>query len=107
MTKIPFGDLKLKFGIHRGKQLQDVPDSYLLFLIKKDILKGKMLFHCQVRFNLPKRKYKVTIIDSLGQDGSYNVEAYNPQHAINVCRQTYKIQNTQSFHGTSYSVITL
>jgi uncharacterized protein (DUF3820 family) len=104
MIKLPFGDLKLKFGIHRGKQLQDIPDNYLLFLVNKGILKGKALFHCQVRFNLPKQTFIVTVSDAVTGNGAYSVQAYNSTHAINECRRLHSIQNTQSYHGTEYSV---
>ena len=40
-------------------------------------------------------------------DGVYIVEAYNETNAIHVCQRDNKIQNTQSFHGTSYSVVKL
>jgi len=100
----PFNDIKLKFGIHKGKYIKEVPDDYLKFLLSKNILKGKLLFHCQVRFNLPKNKYQVTVTDSIGSDGIYIVEAYNKNNAINKCNKQFKIQNNQSYHGTEYSV---
>ena len=102
---VPFGNIKLKFGIHKGKELKDIPDDYLRFLLSKDIVSGKLLFHCQVRFNLPKKTFSVTVTDSVGTDGTYTVQAYNKKHAISVCRRENKIQNTQSYHGTEYDVV--
>lgn len=101
--KTPFNDLKIKFGIHKGKQLKDVPDDYLKFLLSKNILRGKALFHCQVRFNLPKSTFSVTVEDAAVGDGVYTVLAYNKHQAISVCIKEYKIQGTQSYHGTTYS----
>ena len=102
---VPFGNIKLKFGIHKGKELKDIPDDYLRFLLSKDIVSGKLLFHCQVRFNLPKKTFSVTVTDSVGTDGTYTVQAYNKKHAISVCRRENNIQNTQSYHGTEYDVL--
>lgn len=102
---VPFGNIKLKFGIHKGKELKDIPDDYLRFLLSKDIVSGKLLFHCQVRFNLPKKTFSVTVTDSVGTDGTYTVQAYNKKHAISVCRKENNIQNTQSYHGTEYDVV--
>lgn len=102
---VPFGNIKLKFGIHKGKELKDIPDDYLRFLLSKDIVSGKLLFHCQLRFNLPKKTFSVTVTDSVGTDGTYTVQAYNKKHAISVCRRENNIQNTQSYHGTEYDVL--
>lgn len=102
---VPFGNIKLKFGIHKGKELKDIPDDYLRFLLSKDIVSGKLLFHCQVRFNLPKKTFSVTVTDSVGTNGTYTVQAYNKKHAISVCRRENNIQNTQSYHGTEYDVV--
>jgi uncharacterized protein (DUF3820 family) len=104
---IPYQDIKLKFGIYSKTPIKDVPDHYLKWLISKNILRGKLLFHCQIRFNLPKTKFQVTVEDSINTDGKYIVEAYNGKDAIIQCQKQYKIQNTQSFHGTSYDVIPL
>jgi hypothetical protein len=68
------------------------------------MLTGKLLFHCQVRFNLPKKTFTVTVEDAVVGNGTYTVEAYNQKHAITICRRENNIQNTQSEHGTSYSV---
>lgn len=102
---IPFQNIKLKFGIHKGKELKDIPDDYLMFLLSKDIIKGKLLFYCQVKFNLPKKTFSVTVTDSVGTDGTYTVQAYNKKHAISVCRRENNIQNTQSYHGTEYDIV--
>jgi uncharacterized protein (DUF3820 family) len=97
---------KLKWGKYKGTHLKDIPDDYLKFIIDKtDILKGKMLIYAKSRLNYPKNKYKVTVIDSVNSDGTYDVEAYNSNQAIWICQKKYKIQNTQSYHGTSYDVI--
>jgi hypothetical protein len=102
--KTPFNDIKLRFGIYKGKIIQDVPDSYLKFLLSKNILKGKLLLHCQYRFNMPKNKYKVEVMNSVRKDGIYYVEAYNRNDAAIKCQVEYKIQNTQSHCGTEYKI---
>lgn len=104
IMNLPFEDMKLKFGIHKGKPIKDVPDNYLKFLLSKNILKGKLLFHCQVRFGMERATYKVTVTDSVGTDGTYIVKAYNTKNAINRCKKEYKIQGTQSYHGTEFDV---
>lgn len=96
--------MKLKFGIHKGKLIEDIPIDYLKFLMSKNILKGKLLHFTQKKLNLPKTKYIVTVEDSVNQDGEYQVETYNSKEAIYICQKQYKIQSTQSYHGTSYSV---
>lgn len=96
---------KLKWGKYKGKHLKDVPDDYLLWLINNtNTLKGKMLVYVKTRLNLPKDKYQVKIEDSVGTDGTYVVEAYNKHQAKNVCIKQYKIQITQSFHGTTFVI---
>lgn len=105
--KLPFENIKLKFGMHKGKQLKDIPDDYLKFLLSKDILTGKALFHCQVRFRLPTKTFLVSVSDSAMLDGGYVVQAYNKKHAMTVCRRQYNVQNTQSFHGTEYTITQL
>lgn len=95
--------LKIKFGIHKGKELKDIPDDYLRFLFEKGISKGKIKLYTQRKLNMPKSKFKVTVEDSIGTDSVYEVMAYNSDEAIFICQKQYKIQNTQSFHGTSYS----
>lgn len=107
MKILPFDTMKLKFGMYKGKAIKDIPDTYLKFLLSKNILKGKLLFHCQIRFDLPKTKYQVEVTDSVGTDGVYLVEAYNNRNAINQCQKQYNIINTQSYHGTEYSVTKL
>ena len=102
---IPFGDIKMKFGVYKSIPIKDVPDNYLKFLMSKNILKGKLLLHCKIRFKLPKSTYDVVVTDSIHTDGTYRVEAYNSADAIIQCQKKYKIQNTQSFHGTSYKTI--
>jgi len=102
---LPFETMKIKFGMHKNKMVKDIPDDYLKFLLSKDILTGKLLFHCQVRFNLPKKTYLVTVSDSVGTDGTYTVQAYNTKHAMTVCRKEHNIQSTQSYHGTGYSIV--
>ena len=104
---IPFGDIKLKIGIHKGKEIKSIPDNYLKFLISKNILKGKLLYHCQVRFNLPKDQFKVIVEDAVQGDGEYTVEAYNTIDAINQCKRINNIQTSQSFCGTSFTTTKL
>lgn len=105
LMELPFETIKLNFGIHKGKEVKDVPDDYLMFLLSKKKLSGKLLFYCQLRFNLPKKTFSVTVTDSIGTDGTYTVQAYNKKHAISVCRRENKIQNTQSYHGTEYEIV--
>ena len=96
--------IKLKFGIHKGKMLKDIPDDYLKYLYSKNILKGKIKLYVQRKFNMPKSKFRVQVEDSANNsDGIYYVEAYNSNEAIRLCQRINNIQNTQSFHGTSYS----
>lgn len=97
--------IKIKFGIHKGKMLKDIPDDYLKYLYEKNILKGKIKLYVQRKFNMPKSKFRVKVEDSANNsDGIYIVEAYNSNDAISLCQRINNIQNTQSFHGTSYSV---
>ncbi len=103
--RLPFDMMKISFGIYRGKEVKDIPDDYLKFLLSKSILKGKLLFHCQVRFNLPKETFEVTVEDAAVGNGTYIVEAYNEKHAMSICRKDYNIQNTQSNHGTGWLIV--
>lgn len=107
MKNLPFETMQLKFGIHKGKPIKEVPDDYLKFLLSKNILKGKLLFHCQIRFDLPKTKYQVQVTDSVNTDGIYTVEAYNRKNAMNQCIKQHNIQCTQSFHGTEFNITEL
>ena len=97
---------KLKWGKYKGKHLKDVPDDYLQWILtnQPNIFKGKMLIYVKNKLNLPKNKYQITVEDSIGTDGIYEVEAYTSNQAINTCKKQFKIQNTQSFHGTSYNI---
>lgn len=94
----------IKFGMHKGKAFINIPDDYLKWLINQGSLKGKLLAHCNVRFNLPKTKYRVTVTDSIGCDGIYFVKAWDKKQAISICRNKYKIQCSQSEHGTNFLV---
>jgi uncharacterized protein (DUF3820 family) len=86
---------KLRWGIHKGKHLKNVPDDYLKFLIEKtDILKGKMLVYTKTRLNYRKDKYQVKVTDSAHTDGTYIVEAYNRKQAIGKCIRQHKINIT-------------
>lgn len=97
---------KLRWGKYKGLHLKDVPDNYLLWVINNtNIFKGKMLVYAKTRLNLPKDSYKVIVEDSIGGDGEYIVKAYNKKQAMGICIREYKIQCTQSFHGTSFDVI--
>lgn len=101
---LPFESMKLKFGIHKNKEIKDIPDNYLKFLLSKNILKGKLLFHCQIRFNMPMKVFTVTVEDAVVGNGTYTVKAYNKQHALNICMKQNNIQCTQSYHGTSICI---
>lgn len=96
--------LKIKFGKYKGKQLSEIPDDYLKFIHDKGISKGKIKFYTQQRLNLPKTEFKVKVTDSLGQDGEYRIMAWNRDHAISEVKRKYKIQVTQSYHGTGFEV---
>jgi len=102
---LPFETIKLNFGIYKGQEVKDVPDDYLKFLLSKKKISGKLLFYCQLRFNLQKKTFSVTVTDSVGTDGTYTVQAYNKKHAMTLCRREHNIQNTQSEHGTEYDII--
>lgn len=96
--------IRFNFGKYKGKQLKEVPDSYLKYMLEEGILNGKIKLYAQHKLNVPKGKYKVSVSGSVGQDGEYEIEAYNGDEAINNCIRKYNIQSTQSFHGTEYSV---
>ena len=98
---------KLNWGKYKGIPLKDIPDNYLLWILnnKPEIFKGKVLVYLKTRFNYPKNTYEVTVEDSVGQDGKYLIEAYSNTHAILVCKSKYKIQCTQSYHGTTFSSV--
>lgn len=98
-----YSTLKIKFGMYKYTELKNIPDNYLLWLYKQGV-KGKIKLHIQHRFNMPKNKYKITVSDSINSDGEYIVMAYNSNEAIINCQKQYKIQNTQSFHGTEYNI---
>lgn len=105
MSTIPFSENKLRFGKYKDKPIKDVPDDYLLWCVKNNALKGKLLYHTQLRLNLPRNKYAVTVTDSgNNKDGTYVVYAYNKTDAINTCERQYGIYNTSSMHGTEYDV---
>lgn len=97
--------IKIKFGKYKGRELKDIPDDYLKYLFDKGISKGKIKLYTQCKLKLPKPKFEVTVEDSVNaKDGKYIVEAYNSDNAINQCKRENNIQNSQSFHGTTYSV---
>jgi hypothetical protein len=100
-------EIKIKFGKYKGSLLKNIPNDYLKWCIENEALKGRAMFYAKQKLNYPKEKYEVTVEDSVNGDGVYIVEAYNTTHAMHVCQRENKIQNTQSFHGTSYSVIKL
>ena len=100
-------NIKLKFGKHKGTMLKDVPENYLKWCVDNDTLKGRAMFYAKQKLNYPKDKYQVTVEDSVNADGVYIVEAYNDTNAIHICQRDNRIQNTQSFCGTSYSVVKL
>lgn len=99
-----FEDIKIHFGKYKGIELKNIPDDYLLFIYNKGISRGKIKVYTQWRLNLPKNKYHVTVTDSVNTDGTYFVEAWNPKHAISEVKKSFKIQITQSFHGTEFDV---
>lgn len=96
---------KIKFGIHYNKKFKDIPDEYLKFLLTKNIPIDKLLYYCQLKFDLPKTLYNVEVCDSINTDGSYTVEAYNKKEAISICKRKHNIQITQSYSGTTFSVV--
>lgn len=100
-------EIKLKFGKHKGAMLKDVPEEYLKWAVDGKILKGRAMLYAKQKLNYPKDKFRVTVEDSVSGDGIYIVEAYNKNQAIKVAQKENKIQNTQSFCGTSYSVAKL
>ena len=100
-------NIKLKFGKYKGTMLKDVPDNYLRWCVDNQILKGRAMFYAKQKLNYPKDKYQVTVEDSVNADGVYIVEAYNDTNAMHICQRDNRIQNTQSFCGTSYSVVKL
>lgn len=97
---------KLRWGIHKGKHLKDVPTEYLQWILtnKPGIFKGKMLVYVKMRLGIPKDKYQVIVTDSIDTDGTYVVEAYNKKQAMWQCIKNYKIQCTQSYHGTEFDI---
>ena len=100
-------EIKLKFGKYKGRMLKDVPNEYLEWCVINSVLKGKAMFYAKNKINYPKDKYEVTVEDAVVGDGKYIVEAYNANHAINVCKRQNNIQITQSFCGTSFSTVKL
>lgn len=96
--------MKIKFGIHKGKQLKDIPDSYLQFLIDKEIAKGKLLTYCYLKLNIPipEYNYKITVTDAVQGDGIYYTIAVDKHEAINKTIKDNNIICTQSFDGTSF-----
>lgn len=100
-------NIKLKFGRYKGVMLKDLPENYLRWCVDNGVFKGKTMFYAKQKLNYPKDKYQVTVQDSVNTDGVYIVEAYNETNAMHICQRDNKIQNTQSFHGTVYSVVKL
>ena len=94
--------IKIKFGKHKGKFLKDIPRDYLNWLYNNKILKNVAYIELCKLLEKPKNKYTIVVEDSVNQDGEYTIEAYTPQHAINICQN--KVQCTQSFCGTSFSI---
>lgn len=99
------GPTIIPFGKYRKSRIDTVPDSYLLWCLANNVLKGKMLLYAKIKLQLPKASYTVTVEDSVSSDGKYIVDAYSVDHAYRVCRAKHKIQNTQSNCGTSYSAV--
>lgn len=98
-------DIKLRFGKYKGKMLKDVPNDYLRWAISANALKGRALLYAKIKTGYPKDKWKVTVEDSIGGDGEYFVDAYSFDDAIRQCQRQYRIQSTQSYHGTSFSAV--
>lgn len=97
--------MKITFGRYKNQLFEELPNGYLKYLIDNNIAKGKLLIFGKTKLNYPKTKYKIIVEDSVGQDGEYFEEAYSKEQAIKQCQKNNKIQNTQSFCGTSYSTI--
>jgi hypothetical protein len=98
-------DIKIKFGKYKGRFLKDVPEDYLRWAIENKALRGKTKLLAKKKINYPKRTYQVTVEDAVVGNGNYTVEAYNENQAIGVVKKKYGVQNSQSFHGTSYTVL--
>ena len=97
-------NVTLKFGKYKGKNIDDVPSSYLLWSIENNTLKGKALLFAKIKIDYPKNKYKVSVEDSVNQkDGVYYVEAYTQNTARRICLRENNIMCSQSMHGTSIS----
>lgn len=104
---MPFDNIKLKFGKHKGKPIKDVPLEYLKWCVANEVLKGRAMFSAKIITNHPLDQYEVTVEDSVNADGTYKVMAHNKTHAISVCKWKHKIQVTQSFCGTTFSATKL
>lgn len=101
-------EIKLKFGKYKGTALKDVPVDYLNWAVNNTgLIKGKALDFAKEKLNFPKERYKVIVKNSVNSDGQYVIEAYNAKEAIEKCQKNNKIQCTQSFQGTEFSVIEL
>lgn len=96
-------DIKLRFGIHKGKMLKNVPKDYLRWCVNKDVLRGRAMAYAKKRLNYPKDRYRVVVEDAVVGDGTYFVSAYTRCDVISTVRKENHIQITQSFCGTSFS----
>ena len=94
-------NMKMKFGIYRGTPVKYVPDSYLEFLLRAEIAKGKLLLYIKRKLNIPKDKYEVQVKDSLNADGLYQIYAHSSKEARDLISK--RVQGTQSYCGTIIS----
>ena len=97
------GQIVMKYGKYEGKQLKDLPEDYLLWMVKKGALRGRAMLYAKRKINYPMDTYKVIVENAACGDGEYLVQAHSTTDAIRKCQKENKIQNTQSFDGTGYT----
>ena len=90
--------IRIRFGKYKGTMIKDIPDDYLEWAISANALRGRALLYAKIRTN-----QRVVVENSVNADGEYIVDAYTSKHAISKCKRQYKVQGTQSYHGTSFS----
>lgn len=96
--------MKINFGRYKDLSLSEIPTNYIKWLLKNEILKSNALLEAKQVLENRKQTYDVTVENSLGQDGTYQVKALTNKEAIQECKLKYNVRCSQSFDGTDFTV---
>lgn len=93
-------DKKTKFGKHKGKKWSEIPKDYARWVISNEFKHYlKLKIYLQEVFNYPRKLFRVTVKDSVGDDGIYYIEGYHKKQIYSFMFK--RITCTQSYHGTT------